>query len=256
VVASPILYGCFPDRLRARVVEAASIEGVTVSKWVRGGGPERLGAAEAVERERVALLSEARRFLAAHRDGGDEVSIVERLAGFLELVDGRISRAEQRGRQPALAEIAAGSLEALAPDGEVIELAPYRLRADRDLPVILETPPPTRRGFLRLSLVEQRARELLAAAPAPEPLPRAGLLGPEVASELFAEATRWPGARRVFCQAHGITPCWPSSAAGSTQALPLAIPRCGDRRARSRRSWAAWHIRRRCTHGRASPTRS
>jgi hypothetical protein len=212
VAASPFLYARFPERLHARVLEAASTEGVTVSKWLRQAALERLGAAEAVERERVALLSEARRFVAGHRDGGYETSIVERLAGFLELVDGRISKAEQHGRQRALAEIAAGSLEALAPDGsdgEVIELAPYQLRDERDLPVVLETPPPRRRGYLRISLVEQRARELLAAAPAPEPLPRAGLLGPEVAKDLYDQARTWPGARRVFCPAHGVTPCWP-----------------------------------------------
>lgn len=157
------------------------------------------------------MLAETRKFLAAHSGGGYEVAIVERLAGFLELVDGRISRAEQRGRQRALAEIADGALQALAPDGEVIELAPYRLRDDRDLPMVLETPPPRRRGFLRLSLLEQRARELLAAAPDPQPLPRAGLLGEQVASELFSEAIRWPGVRRIFCPVHGITPCAPSS---------------------------------------------
>ena len=77
--------------------------------------------------------------------------------------------------------------------------------------MVLEAPAPRRRGFLRLRLVEERARQLLAAAPEPEPLPRAGLLGPEVAEELFNEAIRWPGAKRVFCSVHGITPCWPSS---------------------------------------------
>jgi hypothetical protein len=210
-VASPFLHARFEPRLHERVLEAAEAESVTVSKWLRLAALDRLEDATREARERAELVSQARKFLADHRDGGYEVSIVQRLAGFLEEVGGRISKAEQHGRQRALAEVAAGSLEALALDGEVLELADFRLRSEADLPVVLETPQPRRRGFLRLSLVEQRARELLATAPEPAPVPSAGLLGPEVASELFTEAARWPGVRKVFCPVHGITPCWPSS---------------------------------------------
>jgi hypothetical protein len=198
------------EQLHGRVLEAAEADGSTISKWIRKAVLEKLGSAEAAEAERVALLTEVRRFLAAHRDGGYEVSIVERLAGFLELVDGRISRAEARGRQRALAEIAAGTLAPLAGDGEVIELANFRLRSEADLPVVLEAQPPRRRGFLRLRLVEEHARQLLAAAPQPEPLPRAGLLGEQVARDLLDDARRWPGARMTFCPNHAWVPNWPS----------------------------------------------
>lgn len=206
-MASPILYGRFPERLATRVLEAASSEGVTVSKWLRQAALERLGAVSSAETERMALLAEARRFVAANR-GGDGVSVVERLAGFLELVDGRISRAEQHGRQRALAEIADGALEPV--DGEVIALANF---GTTEVPAILETPVPVRkRGWLRVALAEERARALLQAPPEASPVPSAaGLLGEARTRELWTEAIGWPGWRRVFCSVHGIVPCAPGS---------------------------------------------
>jgi hypothetical protein len=211
-MASPRLYVRADQRLFERVLQAAEAEGLTISGFVRRAILDRLEDSGREAAERAALLAQARKFLAAHRDGGYEVSIVERLAGFLEEVGGRISKAEQHGRRRALAEVAAGSLEALAPDGEVLELADFRLRSEADLPVILETPPPRRRGFLRLSLVEERARELLATVPEPAPVPSAaGLLGEASTRELWNEAVGWPGWRRLYCPVHGVVPSAPSN---------------------------------------------
>jgi hypothetical protein len=208
-VASPTLYGRFPERLHARILEAVSTEGVTVSKWLRQAALERLEGAQAAESERVALVAEARKFLANHRDGGYELSIVERLAGFLELVDGRISRAEQHGRARALAEVAEGALEPV--DGEVVSLGPYGVGDERDLPAVLETAVPTRkRGFLRQALARERAHALLQAPPEPGPRPSsAGLLGEQCVRELWSEAVSWPGRRRAFCVVHGVVPTRP-----------------------------------------------
>jgi len=209
-MASPRVALRLDERVHARMLQAAEVEGLSVSGWVRRAILDRLDDASREAMQRAELVSQARKFLADHRDGGYEVSIVERLAGFLEEVGGRISKAEQHGRRRALAEVVAGGLQPL--DGEVLELAEYRLRSEADLPVILETPPPRRRGFLRLSLVEQRARELLATAPEPAPVPSAaGLLGEASTRELWNEAVGWPGWRRLYCPVHGVVPSAPSN---------------------------------------------
>src|SRR6266536_2344582 len=100
-MASPRMTLRLTERIHGRVLEAAQAEGLSVSGWVRRAVLDRLEDTSREASEREALVLEARKFVAGHRGDGPEVSIVERLAGFLELVDGRISKAEQHGRQRA-----------------------------------------------------------------------------------------------------------------------------------------------------------
>lgn len=206
-MVSPILYGRFPERLATRVLEAASSEGVTVSKWLRQAALERLGAVSSAETERTALLAEARKFLALPPGDNavdrDVYKLVERYVAAIESTAGRLSLAEEHGRARALIEIANGALEPI--DGTEVTFGEFR--PDAPL-VVLETTTPRRRGFLRETLARERARALLQAPPLPSPAPSAaGLLGEERTKELWLQATR--GALRPawgFCRQHGMVP--------------------------------------------------
>jgi hypothetical protein len=205
------LYGRFPERLHARVLEAAEALGLTLSQFLRMAVEEKLGTVDRLEVERAALLKEARAFLAV-TPGTSAVdreahSLVERYVAAIEAQSGRLSLFEQRGRERALIEIANGALEPL--DGQELAFPEYRPDGP---PVVLETTEQRRRGFLKAALAAERARALLQApAPAPPPPSAPGLLGEARTRELFDEALRWPRMRPTYCPTHGITPCAPDS---------------------------------------------
>jgi hypothetical protein len=153
--------------------------------------------------------------------------LIARYVKALESSAGRLSLAEQHGRTRALREIAAGAFEAT--DGEVVELRPYGITDESELPTVLDTTTPRRRGFLRASLAAERAHALLQAPPPPAaPLATAaGLLGERRTRDLFDEAIRWPGVRSVYCAQHGVTPCAPGSE-GERCYLGCTIPTTGS----------------------------
>jgi hypothetical protein len=201
------------ERLHARVVEAAATEARDLSGWIREAIMERLGTASSAEAERVALLKEARAFLAvtpgtsaADREAH---SLVQRYVQAIEAQAGRLSLAEQRGRARALAEIADGALEPL--DGEVVSVGPYGIGDERELPTVLETTTPRRRGYLRAALAVERSRALLQrpappAAPMSPPPSTTAMLGERAARELFRQAIGWGNAKSVFCPVHAVVP--------------------------------------------------
>ncbi len=201
-MASPRVALRLTERVHGRVLEAAQREGLSVSGWVRRAILDRLE--QAAKDSEAALLDEARRYVTAH-PGAYESDLIDGYIRLLEAVAGRLSAAERHGRARAVAEIVGGALEPL--DGEVITLAPYHA----EMPVVLETTPPRRRGFLRLSLVEERARELLATPAAPGPPSQAGLFGERATRELFRQAISWGDTRSLFCRWHGVVPSAPNA---------------------------------------------
>ena len=207
-MASPTLYARFEPRLYERVLQAAEVEGVSLSAFLRLAVSEHLGTVEREAKERAELMAEARRFLAVPPGEAavdrDFHSLVDRYVRFLESAAGRLSEAEQRGRARALVEIVNGAL--VDADGQEITFAEFRPEAS---PVGLESAgTPRRRGFLKAALAAERARALLQAPPPVSPLPSAaGLLGEARTRELWTQAISWPGWRRVFCGQHGVVPC-------------------------------------------------
>lgn len=206
-MASPFLHARFEPRLYERVMAAVRAEGSSLSEFLRAAVEAKLGAVEREAAERAALLAEARSFLADPGEDREAASLVSRYVAAVEAQVGRLSLAEQRGRQRAVAEIAGGALKPL--DGAELEVVASEQAA---WPVVLETTTPRRRGFLKAALAAERARALLQAAPpVPPPPSAAGLLGEARTRQLWGEAVSWPGWRRVFCSQHGIVPSAPSS---------------------------------------------
>jgi hypothetical protein len=96
-MASPIVRVRLPERVHARVLQAAAAEGLTISGWLRRAALDRLGDAAREALERAELLKEARAFLAvAPGDTAvdrDAYSLVSRYVQAIEAQAGRLSAA-------------------------------------------------------------------------------------------------------------------------------------------------------------------
>ncbi len=119
-MASPKVDLRLPERLHARVLEAAEAEGLSLSGFVRRAILDRLSDATREAAERAALLAEARSFLAAPGSDREAASLVSRYVAAIEAQSGGAGagrHARRRGfLRAALAAERARALLAALPE--------------------------------------------------------------------------------------------------------------------------------------------